>query len=500
MRALSPHIPTLLLLCALTFGLVDAALGQPWGSPVFDPGRVEPLPSVEFSFQSNRPDGTTPGPAGYYSEPRYDLAMGAGAGTSVSAAWYEEDPIESSGSPGSGGWTFGYDGGFLIASPSGLKPDTDDSDFLMRISNWGQLRHAASDFHGPNPDQNQFEFERLRLVFKGHFFSPDFQYYFQFDSDSDQGEESGILDYYVTYDVGRHLWGCPRKRLAIRMGKWKVPFIRFRVPSPSALEFTDFPMAGMLFDLSRGFGVGLLGERDLCARPFTWEVALANGLNVGGFRTDRSGQLDNNLAFSGRVTWLLAGDDGKDGEPDLDFRLRPAWRVGAAFACSHVDRDGLREFSRMRVVDSGLSIDDVLPAAVTDYDIFLFTVDSHLKYRGFSFIADYYFRSMSRFIGAAVPDVCDHGFLLQMGYFLVPTRFELITRWSRVVGDSGTLGLLRQSADEVAGGAVWYIRGHNLRMTFDVTHLNGAPISSSTLNILPGDDGWLFRTQFQWRF
>jgi hypothetical protein len=37
-------------------------------------------------------------------------------------------------------------------------------------------------------------------------------------------------------------------------------------------------------------------------------------------------------------------------------------------------------------------------------------------------------------------------------------------------------------------------------MTFDVTHVNGAPISSSTLNMLPGDDGWLFRTQFQWRF
>lgn len=500
MRAPLVSIPILLLLGSITLGPVDVASGQPWDGPVFDTGRVEPLPSVDSPFQVSGSDLASPGPAGHPSEPRYDVAMAPHAGTSVSAASYEENGVESSDSTGPHGWTFGYDGGFLIASPSGLKPDTDGSDFLMRIGSWGQLRHAASAFHGPNPDQNQFEFERLRLSFKGHVFSPDFQYFFQFDSDSDEAEDSGILDYYVTYDVGHHVWGCPQHRLAIRMGKWKVPFTRFREPAPTHLQFTDFAMAGMPFDLNRGLGVGLLGEFDLCARPFTWEVALANGLNVSGLSTNRSGQLDANLAFSGRITWTLAGDYGKDGEPDLEFRRRPMWRVGAAIAYSQADRVGLLEFSRMRVVDSGQTITAVLPGTVTDYDIFMFTVDSHLKYRGLSFITDYYFRSLSEFAGAAVPDLYDHGFLLQLGYFVVPARFELLARWSRVVGDSGTLGLLRQSADEVAGGAVWYIRGHNLRLTFDVTHVNGAPINSSTLNMLPGDDGWLFRTQFQWRF
>jgi hypothetical protein len=227
---------------------------------------------------------------------------------------------------------------------------------------------------------------------------------------------------------------------------------------------------------------------------------LANGLNVGGFRTNRSGELDRNFAFSGRLTWLLAGDYGKDGESDLEFRHHPAWRVGAAVACSRVDRDGLREFSRMRVVDSGQTISAVLPAGVTAYDIYMFTVDSHVKYHGVSVITDYYFRCLSRFSGAPVQELVDHGFLLQLGYFVVPTRVELLARWSRLVGDSGTLGALRQSADEVAGGVAWFIRGNNLKMTFDATHVNGVPISSSTLNMLPGDNGWLFRTQFQFRF
>jgi len=53
------------------------------------------------------------------------------------------------------------------------------------------------------------------------------------------------------------------------------------------------------------------------------------------------------------------------------------------------------------------------------------------------------------------------------------------------------------SADEVAAGMSWYIRGHNLKLTFDVTKLNGAPPRDPALNIRPGDDGLLFRSQSQ---
>ena len=57
-----------------------------------------------------------------------------------------------------------------------------------------------------------------------------------------------------------------------------------------------------------------------------------------------------------------------------------------------------------------------------------------------------------------------------------------------------------QSSDEVAAGIAWYIKGHNAKLVFDVTHLNGAPLSSARLDILPGDAGWLLRTQFQLAF
>ena len=65
---------------------------------------------------------------------------------------------------------------------------------------------------------------------------------------------------------------------------------------------------------------------------------------------------------------------------------------------------------------------------------------------------------------------------------------------------SGTLGLLEESSDEMAGGFVWYIREQNAKLTLDVTRVNGVPVSSDRLDLLPGDAGWLLRTQLQVAF
>ena len=397
---------------------------------------------------------------------------------------------------------FGYDNGFVIASPDGLSLDTGKSPFLMRFGSWGHFRHANFNSAGPNPDLNQLEWERIRLVIDGHAFTPDFKYFFQYDADSDAGETVDLLDYYVTYDIGHDACRFDRGKLAMRFGKWKIPFARSREESGTRLEFADRSIAGSFFDFNRSIGIGLLGNVETCCLPVNWEVALTNGINTGGFRTGRAnGELDRNFAVSGRFTSVINGDYGSDGEPDLNFRHVPAWRVGTGFAFSRVNRtDGMREFSRMRVVDSGATIDSLLPAAVAEYDISMFAVDSHVKYHGVSLITEYFFRYLSNFTGAPVPDLFDHGFLLQAGYFLVPHHLELLGRWSQVVGESGSLGVADESADEFALGMVWYIRGHNLKLTFDATHVNGAPLSDSALNVLPGDVGWLFRTQFQFKF
>jgi hypothetical protein len=75
-----------------------------------------------------------------------------------------------------------------------------------------------------------------------------------------------------------------------------------------------------------------------------------------------------------------------------------------------------------------------------------------------------------------------------------------VSRWSRVDGDSGTLGNGRQSAEEVGGALAWYFRENQAKVVLDFTNLDGAPISSRALDITPGNRGWLYRTQIQFSF
>jgi hypothetical protein len=196
----------------------------------------------------------------------------------------------------------------------------------------------------------------------------------------------------------------------------------------------------------------------------------------------------------------VLGDLGSDGEPDLSFHTTPALRLGGGLALTRVAREGAREFSRQTVVDSGVTLASILPAGVTAYDICFFTVDAHWKYHGFSLITDYYWRYMNRFDGASIPSLVDQAFVLQAGYFVIPCELELLARWSRIAGDSGTLGVTDQSSDELAAGFAWYINGHNAKLVFDVTHHNGVPFSGNRIDTVAGDIGWLYRTQFQLAF
>ena len=122
----------------------------------------------------------------------------------------------------------GYDRGFLLAADEAIGTRAANANFLMRINSWMQLRQTSFHSEGPNPDQNTFSFERVRLSFGGHVFSPDVQYFFQFDGNSDRLTDVSLLDYYGTYDVGHDVWAGDENLLGIKFGQWKVPFSRSR--------------------------------------------------------------------------------------------------------------------------------------------------------------------------------------------------------------------------------------------------------------------------------
>jgi hypothetical protein len=400
-------------------------------------------------------------------------------------------------------YSVGYDNGFVIANHGDAGIPAGEFPFLMRVNSWLQLRHTLFAANDGNPDLNLFSFERLRLTFGGHTYSPDLKYFLQLDGNSDQSSDAVFLDYFISYDLGHANLGCEEGRLGIKAGKWKVPFSRSREESGRRFQFTERTTSNLFFDLNRSIGVGLFGELEILASPIRWETALFNGFQTGGDTNVRDAGLDQHLAWSTRLAADFFGEFGGDGEPDLSWHEVPALRLGCGFALTRIDAQGINEFNSQRVVDSGVTLASLLaplPSAVTAYDVGMYTVDAHWKYRGLSVIAEYYWRGIANFRGADVPSLFDHGFNLQFGQFVVPERLELLARWSRIVGDSGTLGLTDQSTDEVGIGFAWYFRGHQAKIVFDATRMNGMPLSSPRLDLLPGSDGWLMRTQLQLAF
>jgi len=394
----------------------------------------------------------------------------------------------------------GYNSGFVIANHGLESPATSDFPFFLRVNSWLQLRHTLFDSADPSEDLNLFSIERLRLGLGGHAYSPNLKYFFQLDGSSDQAAAAIFLDYFVTYDLGCEFFGYDANQLGVKAGKWKVPFSRSREESGRRLQFTERSTSNLFFDLNRSIGVGLFGELEAWSAPIRFETAVFNGFQSGAETDIRDAGLDQNFAWSARVSTDLFSEFGADGEPDLGWHLEPALRLGFGLAGTRVDAGGENEFNRPRVVDSGVTLASKILPETTAYDIGMYTVDAHWKFRGLSVIAEYYWRCLAHFRGGHVPGLSDRGFNLQLGQFVVPGKLELLARWSRIVGDSGTLGKVAESTDEVGVGAAWYIRGHNAKFVLDVSRENGMPLSSPRLDMLPGSEGWLLRTQLQFGF
>ncbi len=394
----------------------------------------------------------------------------------------------------------GYDDGFVIASKQNLRLGTANDPYRLKINGWGQLRHTLFKSADSSPDLNQMQLKRARIILSGNAFSSDLTYFFQLDGRSNAGDDVRILDYHFDYDLAHNVWGCTPRTLGIKAGLYKMPFSLARQLSGKELEFADRSMSSIFFDVNRSLGAGIYGTTNSLPLPLNWELAMFNGLVTGGAETGSSGTLDNNNAFSGRIFLYPSGDWGPGELADLTYHHSLATRVGGAFAVTTIDRAGSTEFASLRAVDSGLQFSTLLPADVESYDVAQYSMDASLKYRGYSLTGEYYFRNVTGFHGNNIPNLFDHGFWLQGGTFVIPKKLELLSRWSRVSGNSGTLGVANQSSDEFAGGLVWYFHEQNLKLTTDATYINGAAINSSALDISAGNVGWLFRTQFQFSF
>ena len=465
--------------------IVDAAQDPPNGDVQDDPPPVD-----EETAPLDADQSAAPAP-----EPVLDEKMDFGPDESAPAVkgsdWLDHTKV-------------GYSNGFVIASDKNLELGARQVKFSLRFNGWGQIRQTRFDSRSVAPDLNQFQLKRGRLIFASTAFTPNFRQRIQLDGRSSSGDQIRMLDYFLSFDIGRELWNWERNSLVFITGKYKMPFHMARYLSGRELEFADRSMASTFFDVNRSLAWGLYGSRAEARIPFSWEVAIFNGLVTGGAETGSSGTLDNNFAYSARWMAYPTGDWGNGQLADFDGHCRPATRIGMGIATTTINSQGETEFEAIRVVDSGRRLSDLFfvnNRPVDQYSVLIYSIDASLKYYGWSWTVEYYFRNINQFEGdPTLPDLFDHGYWLQAGRFVIPQKLQLLARWSRIVGNSGTLGVMQQSSDEMSGGLAWYFNEQHAKLILDGTYLNGASVNSSSLDINPGNIGWLFRLQAQFSF
>ncbi|MEQ9411107.1 MAG: porin [Fuerstiella sp.] len=388
-----------------------------------------------------------------------------------------------------------YDKGFVI------RPiDPGKHPFSLKVNGWVQFRHHAfareattwtdnAGVTGPVQTRNAFDVERARLNLSGHVIDERSTFFIQIDGDTDGAHTLDFFDYWWAWRFS--------DSFQIQMGKRKVPGSRQWLLGARRTRLIDRPMANDFFRPDRTvgvFGVGTLGETG------HYELMVGNGYFSAN--TPESGA-DDRLTFAATNYFDLLGDFGGQ-LVDFGHSDQALVRIGHSFVYSpqagHVSGTPLGEANFLRLADGTrlVQIGALAPGVtVSNFDVLLYSVDAAWKHQGWSVNAELFLRWIEQIEGNGplpVSDIFQRGVLVEGGRFLIPELLDVNIRYSQVSGPFG-------NASEYAAGFNWYpLRKSTMKVSFDVTSLDGSPLQNTTSDIQVGDDGTLFRTQFQAEF
>ena len=389
----------------------------------------------------------------------------------------------------------GYDNGFVV------RPYCPESTpFELKISGRIQARHTAFDRHAksyfnratgmavPIDSRNDFEIERGRIAFGGFVHDPKLQFYIQIDLDTDDQHRAVAQDFWFNYEFNEHF--------NVYAGKAFIPGSREWLDGALRMRFGDRSLATTFFRPDRTIGIWSIGY---VTDDLMYRVMVGNGFQTADLRPT---QIDDRIMVAASTWWEPLASFGT-GYSDLEWHEELAVRVGSSFTHAsnegtisgipRAEQMGVRLSDGVRLVDVGALAPGV---TVNKFDINLLAVDLAAKHRGFSFNGEFYARWLNNFeVTGAIPfaNIYTDGFNFEAGYVLCPETLE-------VAGRLGSIDGLFGEAWEYAAGVNLFFNGHNNKLTFDVTYLDGSPANNSGANYRLGDRGVLFRTAWQVAF
>ncbi|HEV8449557.1 MAG TPA: hypothetical protein VGQ44_22230 [Gemmatimonadaceae bacterium] len=241
-----------------------------------------------------------------------------------------------------------------------------------------------------------------------------------------------------------------------------------------------------------GFSSGLFATGEILPR-LAYTLTMNNNISELGVPQSAD---TRNMLFGGQLRWRpTTGEFGpRGGFGDFEYHTHVATQFGFNGSQSREGRyapiadpplntqiklsDGINPFAVNALADS------VTVSTLSYREV---ATDAGVKYRGFSFQGEYYWRTLSDFVANGplpLTSIFDRGFMAQAGYMAIPQTLNVYALGGYVHDQ------FRRYPWE-AGGGVGYYPSHTRSWRLDVraTHINQCPASSSFGYYLAGVTG-----------
>ena len=323
---------------------------------------------------------------------------------------------------------------------AGLTFQTADSNYKLRMRFFGQFLSTYTD---PDADEEGFGFSvrNLWLIWDGNAFAPWMKYTVQYDLSGG----GALKDMRLSF--------AKNKAFVPTIGQYKVPFSREFLTSITALQLVGTSIIDDYFRYGRDIGGGVYGFLGDGMIRYDAGVFQGEGANQ---KNDKG---DTGMLWAGRVQAAVIG--GKARSVKENFAKRPTLMVAAAIAGIDVEdgNDGnIGIPSGERALESG---------TVTS-----FTADINYRDPRFNLTGEYVGRWANPDEGG-VDTAYDQGFRVQGGFFLLPKKIELASRYAMVIFDDSASVLGGNDLDNVwtfTQGLSYYLSGnHKWKVQLDYT-------------------------------
>ena len=348
-------------------------------------------------------------------------------------------------------------------------------DSMLFRDHLGQLRDVK--------ERNDINWHRSMVWLTGFFYTPKFRY--NITLWSLPTSQQTLIFGNMAYEVGR--------ALTLRVGILPNLTARSLQGSWPYWAGSDRQMGEEFF--RGGFASGIAASGELFPR-FYYTVSLNTNISqLGVTANDDARNMANSISWA----WLpTTGEFGpRGGFNDLEHHTRVATRFGMSAGHAReprgADIDAPPNTNQIRLSDGIVPFETnalAIGATVLKLTYNEVAADAGVKYKGFYFQTEWYWRELSDFLSDfPVPEnaIVDRGFFAQTSYMVVPKRLDAHIVGSYIWDD------FDRRPWELGGGANYYPSGtRSWRLNLHLLHVHKSPASSIFGYYTAGQTGTIF--------